>query len=602
MKFMRQIGFEAKNIFRSKFILIMGILVLVLSLFWPAIQLLEKNRRYSWNGPGPRPYYSRDVYEKYAVAAAAGISFDGKTGEEAITVEDVTISADNPFYWNVRSMMEEKERIEVDKSQFKTPEALDIMLALMDQEIHYYVVFAKSVTSQNDYRTQLAWGNSLDTLYDKFFYENSDKNLDALLEVHSMRKGLDEEAFKKKYISITAEERQKAIAECDGKMTELFNVVESNDFGKYVELRIAQENAQIKSFQDTIALFEKQIVETPSQEDTLNAEIENLRTQIRFIEENNIPILQLRLNLHIVPGEDTWQNTAVSDIENNRSQLLYNTIKEEADFLKEQYLVQEYGNYSNYLDKMQKLRNGYTNNILIAERSLNAEKPDMKYIEYGARSVAVGSLFYYVFVAMFAVMLGGWIIASEYQQGTIRLLMIRPKNRLKILAAKFVAAFALCLGIYLAGTLLNTLASGIFFGFSDYSFPNYTVSGEVSFALYYLPKFLMCIVPLFFGFTFAFMLSVLIRNSAVSIVVPIICFIGCFFVMVLGGNMMSWLAWTPVPYVQIFMFFDNTWPLFNYLQNGYTFSMPYGLGILMVLAAACTMVAMLVFKKRDITN
>jgi ABC-2 type transport system permease protein len=211
-------------------------------------------------------------------------------------------------------------------------------------------------------------------------------------------------------------------------------------------------------------------------------------------------------------------------------------------------------------------------------------------------------------VALFAILVGGWIIASEFQMGTIRLLMIRPKTRMKILMSKFLAALLLCLAMYVAGVVLNIVLNGICFGFADYGFPNFTVAGEVGFFAYYIPKFLACIVTIVFAYCVAFMLSVLVKNIAVAIAVPIVCFVGCVVGMnVLAYRMMDWIAYTPIPYVQISDFFRPATnymlsPVQNMMQNGVPISLAYGIIMLLVLAAGCVAVSMLVFKKKDITH
>jgi ABC-2 type transport system permease protein len=89
--------------------------------------------------------------------------------------------------------------------------------------------------------------------------------------------------------------------------------------------------------------------------------------------------------------------------------------------------VQQYGSYQNYVNSMQSQIDELNKTILIAQNSLDADKPDMKYVPRGARNRTVSFLDYSVFVALLAVLLGGWLMASEFQQGTIRLLLIRPK-------------------------------------------------------------------------------------------------------------------------------------------------------------------------------
>lgn len=601
MKFLKQIRFEIKNIVKSKFLLIIGILVIAAGVAIPVIGLFTKANP---NGGGgiirPMPM-EKVAYARAAAYTSYGVAGDGS--QDPITVDGITIASDNPFYWNIKSVMQEKDNLQINKNQFSKPEVLDLVLALLDEEIHYYSHFAQYVTKPQDYRAELAW-SSMDSLYDKFVFEHLDSPVAVLQEAVSYRKGMDADAFRKKYIDITPEERQSAYVKADETLNSIFSIVETNDFAKYIDLKIRQANSQIADLQANIAIQQQAIVDNPSQEDSINSIIVAYNLQIQIIQTNNIPILQYRLAKHIVPGEDIWQNTAISDIENSRTQLPYMTIAAEDKFNQDTGLIQQYGTYRKYVAAMQSQIDRLNNTVIIAQRSLDANAPDMKYVASGSRSRTVQFLDYSVFVALFGVLLGGWIIASEYQQGTIRLLMIRPKTRTKILMSKFIAAFVISLGIYLAGSLLNILANGICYGFADFAYPNYSIGGQSGFFAYYAPKFLMCIIPILFTFTFAFMLSVVVKNIAVSIAVPIVCFIGCIITMTFFAyrSAMEWIAYTPIPFMQLSSFFIPYSTVQQAMQNGLSLSMPYGISLLLVLSAVCTFVSILVFKRRDIAN
>jgi ABC-2 type transport system permease protein len=228
----------------------------------------------------------------------------------------------------------------------------------------------------------------------------------------------------------------------------------------------------------------------------------------------------------------------------------------------------------------------------------------MKYVPDGSRNRTVLYLEYGLIVALYGVLIGGWLIASEYQQGTIRLLMIRPKTRTKILLAKFVAALAVCLAVDLAGSLLNAITNGICYGFADFAFPNYTITGQVSFWAYFAPRLLACVVPIVFLFTIAFMLSVLIKNIAVSIALPIVLFVGSVIIMNLFAyrSTMTWIAYTPIPFIQIASFFLPYSNVQMIIQNGGTLSLAYGIALLLFLSVLFTAISVITFKKRDIVN
>jgi hypothetical protein len=63
--------------------------------------------------------------------------------------------------------------------------------------------------------------------------------------------------------------------------------------------------------EEQIAIHEQAIIDNPSQEESLNSIIEDLKRQIEMIKTNTIPILEYRLGANIIPGEDVWQNSAL---------------------------------------------------------------------------------------------------------------------------------------------------------------------------------------------------------------------------------------------------------------------------------------------------
>ncbi len=607
MNFIRQIKLEIRNILKSKFILIMAILIILASVAIPLIGFLTGR---SNNGGGiiEPTYipYARDGMEK--VYYASSIRYPGPIyGDrgESITIDGITIYSDNPFYWNLQSLVNEKTAYEKDKNPFSSPAALDLFLGMIDEEIQYYLVFAQHITTYQDYRMELAW-RGVESLYDKFFFEHNDVDAKVLEEVAMFRKGVDPESFRRKYIDITATERLMGIDKADEEITMLRNIVVNNDFPQYIDMRIAMANTDIANLEENIAIQQKAIIENPSQEEQLNQIIEDLRRQINNIQTNTIPILEYRLAKNIIPGLNIWQNNALSDVENSRNQLTYMRIMTEEEWNNSRgYYEKDQGQtYQEYVTSMQKQIDELNKTIIIAQKSLDADQPDMKYVPEGARSRTVEFLSYGSIVALFGVLLGGWLIASEYQQGTIRLLMIRPKTRTKILLSKFLAALLVWLAVDLIGSTLNLLTNGILFGFSDFAYPNYTVAGEIGFIAYYLPKLLACILPILFAFAIAFMLSVLVKNIAISIAVPIVLYIGSIIVMNIFAyqDSMAWIAYTPLPFLQMASFFSRYSNIQYIIQRGINLNLTFGVLQLLVLSALFTGIAVYVFKKRDIVN
>ena len=513
MKFLKQIKMEIKNTIRSKFLLIIGIILLAFSIAMPLINVFG-----SASTQGGGGYYPMMRANSVSMVFGGGYYGDYYYGQEPITVDGETIEPENPFYWQIKNNQD--ERGYMDKNWFSYSETLDIMHELLDVELAYYLRFAKQIKSHDDYRTDIAWSGT-SALYDKFIHEHIQTvDVDALKEAIGYRYGMNFDTFDATYVDITSEERLAAIDKADALIGRLFDVVEKNDFQEFMALRLEQENTNIEGFEETIATLEQQIIENPKQEEMLSQQIESLKEQIKYVNEVTLPLLEYRRENNIVPRDGSWQNNALMDVENAQSSLHYTKILSEEDFNKDSYLVQQYRTYGRYKDAIQKQIDGYNSMLLIAQRSLDADMPDMKFVPNGARSQTSGFLGFSTFVALFAVLIGGWLIASEFQFGTVRLLMIRPLTRVKILMAKFAAGLIIVIAVYLCGSIINLLVNGICFGFSDFGFPNFTISGNVGFLGYYLPKLLACTLPIIFGFCVAFMFSTVVKNIAVSIAVP----------------------------------------------------------------------------------
>lgn len=618
MSFLRQVKLEIVNILRSKFLLIIGILVLAAAVAIPVITVLTPPPSQQAYPGGPIIYSSSGMAMEAAVYDIKGGG--GYPGQESITVDGVTITSDNPTYWSLSNIQQQRQAIQDGSMVLTNAASSEIALQFLDVQEDFYMHFAKSVTTYNDYRMDFQW-SGMTSLNDKFIFEHNDADPAAMLEVCQMFGTYYDslENYNKKYVNVSSEEKLAAIDKADELLNKIYQMIDNDDFPLYIELSIQQQQDYMKNNEDQIAILEQDIVDHPEQETSLSQQIESLRGENKRIEESAIPLLQYRLEKNIIPNTDSWQNSAISDIQNAQGFLLNFKIVSEEDFNKPdyQYLKQQYETYHRYESEMNAQKLEYQNIELIAQNSLDADKPDMKYVPDGARIATVKFLDYSIIVALFAVLIGGWIMGSEFQLGTIRLLLIRPKTRTKILMAKFTAALVLCIGIYLVGAILNTVTNGICYGFSDFAFPNYTVAGSTGFFGAYIPELLASALSIIFAYSVAFMLSMLIKNIAVSIAIPVICFIGCYLLMdtLTTTRVIEWIAYTPIPYVQLsafFMPYSTSYTEFStyvepsnamqLIQRGVPLSVTYGIIMLLALSAVCVVVSILTFRKRDITN
>ncbi|WP_139491848.1 ABC transporter permease [Brevibacillus dissolubilis] len=131
-------------------------------------------------------------------------------------------------------------------------------------------------------------------------------------------------------------------------------------------------------------------------------------------------------------------------------------------------------------------------------------------------------------VLIFTLIIAGDIIASEYELGTVKMLLVRPFYRSTILASKLIAT--LLFGTVLLALLFSSsyLLGGILFGFdgSDQFYNRYFPYGSG-----YRPPDLTKFVALNYGLrwltlvvytSFGLMLSAWIRNSTIAITAAIL--------------------------------------------------------------------------------
>lgn len=201
------------------------------------------------------------------------------------------------------------------------------------------------------------------------------------------------------------------------------------------------------------------------------------------------------------------------------------------------------------------------------------------------------------FAGLFVIIIAAGIVASEFNWGTIKLLLIRPIDRGKILVSKYMAvilfAFMLLSVLFVYSSLLGVLV----FGTPEFSIPylNY-VDGKIteqSMALHLVIFYAMKSINMIMLATMAFMMSAVFRNSSLAIGLSI-------FLMFVGGQLTSLLAmkfaWAK------YILFANT-DLMQYFEGtpmveGMTLT--FSVMMIVVYFVFFQILAFAIFKKRDV--
>ncbi|ANS73393.1 ABC transporter permease [Paenibacillus yonginensis] len=195
----------------------------------------------------------------------------------------------------------------------------------------------------------------------------------------------------------------------------------------------------------------------------------------------------------------------------------------------------------------------------------------------------------YVLVSIFSAVIFADIVASEFGWGTIKLLLIRPWKRGKILLSKLLAGilFSLLLTVlFMAVDFILSFA--LFHGTSSSSYPG----GHSAFS-YSMEMLLYRYVDLMVICIFAFMLSTLFRSSGIAIgLAMFILFARNIFQLLLDPERYSWAK---------YVLFTNM-DLSRYMLGSGTAGMTLGFSavVLAVYVIVFLAVSWIVFIKRDV--
>ncbi|MFD1736506.1 ABC transporter permease [Bacillus salitolerans] len=201
-----------------------------------------------------------------------------------------------------------------------------------------------------------------------------------------------------------------------------------------------------------------------------------------------------------------------------------------------------------------------------------------------------------ILVSLFTIVVGAGIVASEFSWGTIKLLLIRPVSRSKILLSKFLATmlFAL-LSLFLLFTF-SFIVGSILYGFDGLTLPYlaYTEGKvvEQNMLTYILTLYGLKSVNLVMMVTFAFMISTVFRSSSLSIGLAI-------FLMFTGSQIVQ--IFSRYDWVK-YILFANT-DLSQYINGtpiveGMTIT--FSITILVIYFLLFTGLSWYIFNKRDV--
>lgn len=342
-------------------------------------------------------------------------------------------------------------------------------------------------------------------------------------------------------------------------------------------------NKEIKTATDEIASLEKE------REKAKNKELYNSRIK----EENNkLEKLKLRLEKDI-PYDNNYLNTALEDYKQapqTYKEFKESIIKNTSEFnIKEEYQIKR-----QYIEYMK----NNANNKYIIDNKVDINSPKT------TRNLLINTLSdNFLFIMIIVAAGAGSIVSTEFDKGTIKLLLIRPYSRNKILLSKYIVSMFMIIFAILSAFIMQLIVGGIFFGFSSLNIPvviyNFVQNKVIHINLFkYIFDNVLAVLPEFILLaTLAFAISTITNVSTLGVALPIVGVGAADIINLIAINRNI----IPLKY-----FVTLNWNFTNYLYGGVnsfpTLSIPFSILICAIYFLIMIITAFIVFNKRNIKN
>ncbi|WP_112179628.1 MULTISPECIES: ABC transporter permease [Paraliobacillus] len=224
---------------------------------------------------------------------------------------------------------------------------------------------------------------------------------------------------------------------------------------------------------------------------------------------------------------------------------------------------------------------------------------DIAPVEYSAMQFVYENIELSMLLSLFTIIVAAGILANEFQWGTIKLLLIRPVTRLKILAAKYVTVLFYALTLLVFLVVFSWIVGAILFGMNGvnpstvvYEYGGYN---EVNLMSGVVQGFGYKMVNLVMMTTFALMVSTIFRNASMAI--------GFAIFLMLSGNLI--VAFASDYGFAKYILFANT-DLSQYREGATQMlegmSLSFSITILLVYYVIFLVASWFSFTKRDVAG
>ena len=353
------------------------------------------------------------------------------------------------------------------------------------------------------------------------------------------------------YARLSTNEYPAVLKKLNKEKTTIYNNIKDNNYIEHFTKEINANKAQVKILETELASLNAKLKKEPSSF-ILKHSITSTNNAINGL-KSVIKIDQYRID-HKIPFDMTsWKSATLT----NLAQITppsYTQMVTKTEFLSSPHGTTT---YEEYVAKFNHDQTKLNAQIKADWYSLEHNIPQTQFQSSSSRDITNSFISLYAIVAIiFMIILAGGVVSVEFSKETIKLLLIRPVSRFKVLLSKLIAVYIVGYAVLFGSMILVTISSGVLFGFGDYLTPVIKVSSGIVESHNYFGVLILAILYLslsllLFG-AFAFMLSAVTKSTAVSVSSSIIIFIGAPIVtIILFTKSLIFFDITPLPYLNL---------------------------------------------------
>lgn len=406
------------------------------------------------------------------------------------------------------------------------------------------------------------------------------------------------------YYAMSKEELKEELDIIKGSNSKLKDGILKNDFMSFLDTSIKSMKESINNQKEIIKTMEEAVKADPKKDD-LKLSIESSKTQLKAA-EGRLEATEYRYNNKIDYNNDDWKSNTIQDIGFKYDSQTEIMLDEETFNQQYSYQISKGMTYENYKKDFEDQQKKVEEAIELDWYSLDNGIPQIMFHNDARSSVDQIYLAYVSIVIVLSIIIAGGIVSSEFSTGTVRLLMIRPVSRWKFLFSKLMAVLVIGYSTLILSVALLMISSGITYGFGGFSTKVITfVGGSIvskNYILSIIPKLLFSSISLIFIIAFALTLSTITRNTALSVGLTMMMYLGSSpATLMLTGLNMKWVTKTIFPYMNLSSFYGDSINLQMIKQQlGVTLNPNFGAAYLLIVAAILLIISFISFVKRDV--